>query len=219
VIKAKHKNWARWIFIPYMNRILKKNFSHFYLVNEIPEIPDGSSLVVTPNHISWWDGFFADFIFSRLIKRKLFILMLESQLKKFSFFKYLGAFSIKTESSRSVAETATYTKNILSKSDRFVIFYPQGEIEAYEKRPLNMKKGLKYFIKGIENEVFVLPVGFKIHYYNEKYPAIILRFGQLINSKKISDDLVDFEKDFVDNLDKLSEAAYKKEFVKDYFQK
>jgi hypothetical protein len=217
MIKADHKKYARWIFIPYMNRILKKNFSHFHLANEFPKIPLNAGLVITPNHISWWDGFFAEFLFSKLLNRKLHIMMLEEQLKKYWFFKKLGAYSIQPDSIRSILETAKYTKELIIDAGKFVITYPQGEIESFEKRPLTLKEGLKYFIRGIEKEFYVLPVGFKIHYYNEKYPSIIARFGNPLNGSSVLSSYSTFENEFMDNLDKLAESAEKKELVKDLF--
>ena len=217
MIKADHKKYARWIFIPYMNRMLKKNFSHFYLVNEYPQALKESKLVITPNHISWWDGFLAEFLFSKLLNRKLHIMMLEEQLKKYWFFKKLGAYSIQPDSIRSILETARYTMELINNPNNFVITYPQGEIESFEKRPLTLKEGLKYFIKGIENEFYVLPAGFKIHYYNEKHPSIIVRFGKPLNGNVVLSSYSTFKNEFMDNLDQLAEAAEKKEFVKDLF--
>lgn len=217
MIKADHKKYARWIFIPYMNRMLKKNFSHFYLVNEYPQALKESKLVITPNHISWWDGFFAEFLFSKLLNRKLHIMMLEEQLKKYWFFKKLGAYSIQPDSIRSILETARYTMELINNPNNYVITYPQGEIESFEKRPLTLKEGLKYFIKGIENEFYVLPVGFKIHHYNEKYPSIIVRFGKPLNGNVVLSSYSTFKNEFMDNLDQLAEAAEKKEFIKDLF--
>lgn len=218
MIRADHKKYARWIFIPYMNRMLKKNFSHFYFINQFPQLHPKSGLVITPNHISWWDGFFAEYLFSRFINRKLYIMMLEDQLNKYWFFKKLGAYSINPKSTSSIRETAGYTREIINNNNNFVITYPQGEIEPFEKRPLTLKDGLKFFIKGIiDKNLYVLPVGFKIHYYNEKYPAVITRFGNLLEGNRILNDFSIFKREFTDNLDKLAEATDKKEFIKDLF--
>lgn len=219
MIKADHKKYARWLFIPYMNRMLKKNFSHFYLVNDFPEIPQDQGLIITPNHISWWDGFFAEYLFKKYLNRNLYIMMLEEQLKRYWFFKKLGAYSIKPDSPRSIMETADYTREILSNSQNFVVTYPQGEIESFEKRPLTLKQGLKFFIKEMEKDFLILPVGFKIHYYNEKYPSIICRFGLAFEGKRTRDAYPFYEAAFMTNLDMLARAAEEKTFVKDLFAK
>lgn len=219
MIKADHNKIARLIFIPYMNRLLRKNFSAFYLVNDIPTIPKEAGIVITPNHISWWDGFFAEYLFSRTINRKLHIMMLEEQLSKFWFFKYLGAYSLYPGKAKSIIDTANYTSDLVNDRENFSIIYPQGEIEAFEKRPLTIKKGIRFLIRDVKREFYVLPVGFKIEYYDEKYPAVITRFGKLISGRIIEEDFDSFEKEFYANLDLLAEASYTKSFNKNLFKK
>lgn len=219
MIKANHKNYARWIFIPYMNNLLKKNFSHFYLVNNFPDIPEDKGLIITPNHISWWDGFFAEYLFKKHLNRNLYIMMLEEQLKRYWFFRMLGAYSINPASPLSIRETVNYTREVVADPKNFIVTFPQGEIESFEKRPLTLRRGLNFIIKGIEKDFLVLPVGFKIQYYNEKYPSIIVRFGNLLQGKEIINNYSLYESEFVNNIDLIAEAAEQKIFVKDLFAK
>lgn len=216
MIKAEHKRWARSIFIPYMNWLLKKNFSHFYLVNEMPIIPDKYGLVITPNHISWWDGFFVEFLLTKRINRKIFIMMLEDQLRRYMFFKYLGAFSINTKSAKSIIETSFYSKKIVSDIQNYLVFYPQGEIEPFDKIPPSIKDGLRIFINDVNNTL-VLPIAFKIQYYNEKYPAVIVRFGEFIKSDLVISNYDNYKKQFETNIQQLNKAAISKTFIKDLF--
>ena len=44
MIKADHKNWARFIFDIYINNLLKRNFSNYYLTNSYPDLPDNLSI-------------------------------------------------------------------------------------------------------------------------------------------------------------------------------
>lgn len=215
MIRAEHLKIARYIFDPYINRLIKKSFSNFYLVNSLPEINSDSSLIETPNHISWWDGFFIDFINRKKINRKMYLMMLESSLKKYWFFKKVGAYSIDPDNPRSIVETVKYTNEILNNTRNFVVTYPQGKIEPFEKRPVDLKEGLKLFIKDSTDKKLVLPVGFKIQFYNEKKPAVICRFGELIEAKLILEDYNQFKIKFTENLDLLNEAANQKSFIED----
>ena len=217
MIKADHKKWARFFFNPYIDRLLRKHFSHFYMVNPFPEIPKEQSLIVTPNHISWWDGFFIDYITRKHLHRKMFLMMLESSLNKYWFFNKLGAFSIEPENSRSIINTVKYTKEILADSKNFLITYPQGEIEPFGKRPLTIKEGLKLFIKDEEQQIMILPVGFKIQYYNERNPSIVCRIGNLVKGNNILDDFNTYTDAFLLNVDALSKAVYDKSFEIDLF--
>jgi len=202
-----------------MNNLLKKNFSHFYLVNNFPDIPEDKGLIITPNHISWWDGFFAEYLFKKYLNRNLYIMMLEEQLKRYWFFRMLGAYSINPASPLSIRETVNYTREVVADPKNFIVTFPQGEIESFEKRPLTLRRGLNFIVKGIEKDFLVLPVGFKIQYYNEKYPSIIVRFSNLLQGKEIIKNYSLYESEFVNNIDMIVEAAEKKLFVKDLFAK
>ncbi|MCX8011205.1 MAG: lysophospholipid acyltransferase family protein [Ignavibacteria bacterium] len=219
MIKAQHSKWARIIYDLYFDNLLKKNFSHFYLANKFPKIADNLPLIVTPNHISWWDGFFVDYYFKNFSKRKIYLMMLEEQLKRLPFFPKVGAFSIEPSKIKSIIETFDYSSKIVLNTKNFLVMYPQGEIEAFEKRPLNIKEGLNHLLKLINSEVAVLPLGFRIQYYNEKYPAIIARAGNTLSSLDVLTDFDIFKNEFYNNLDLLSTASIKKEFVKDLFTK
>ncbi len=219
MIKADHKHWARLIFDPYIKNQLKKSFCNFYLVNEPPIIDDQKSLIITPNHISWWDGFFIDFINKNIFNRKFYIMMLEHQLKRYWFFNKLGAYSIAPDKSISIKETIKYTASVVTDSNNVAIIYPQGEIETFNSKSVNLKRGLKLFINSIENNLVVLPVGFKLQFYEEKLPEVICRFGQPIEGQTIKEDYNIYEKEFLNNLGLLEECSFERKFTKDLFDK
>ena len=214
MIKANHKKWARQVFNIYIKRELRKHFSHFYLVNEFPLLTNNEKILITPNHISWWDGFFIDHVCRNLYKRKIYIMMLEEQLKKYSFFKKLGAYSINPESNISIKESIKYSRTIIKDSNNVTVIYPQGEIEAFEKRPVNIKNGIKLILRNANN-VVVLPVGFKIHYSNEKLPAVFTRFGNPISAETVVNNFDYYKKIFLENLDLLSQEVSNKNFIAD----
>jgi 1-acyl-sn-glycerol-3-phosphate acyltransferase len=216
MIKASHKKWARFLFNPYCDWLLKRNFSQFLRVNNYPYLSPELPLIITPNHISWWDGFFIDYLARRFIDRRGFILMLEEQLSRYWFFKKIGAFSIDPTHTKKITETVKYVHNLLHDPNNFVILYPQGEIEPYEMRPLTLKRGLRLFLKETP-EVQVLLVGFKIQYYNQKKPSLLVKFGETLSGIAITDDFKNYEDYFYDNLDSLSCAAFNKSWEEDMF--
>jgi len=64
----------------------------------------------------------------------------------------------------------------------------------------------------------VLPVGFRIQYYNQKHPSVLVRFGESLTALAVVQDFSTFEKTFYGNLDSLSRAAYKQSFAEDIFK-
>ncbi len=219
MIKANHKKWAQYLFYRYIDNLMRKNFSNFFVANEPPELNKDFGLVLTPNHISWWDGFFAGHIEKIFIGRMPHIMMLEKQLEKYWFFSKVGAYSINPINVSSIIETANYTRNILGDANNSVIVYPQGEIEPFEKRPLILKKGLQLFIHGVKNNFYVVPVGFKIQHFDQKNPAVIARFGKPIEGSLVQNNFALYEQEFLQNLEELSKAVYSKTFYADLFEK
>lgn len=188
MIKAAHKKWARLLYDFYIRHLLKSNFQNFYLVNDFTSVTKNEGLIVTPNHFSWWDGFFIDVTLQKFLDRKIFILMLEEQLRKYWFFQKIGAFSINQKNPKSIAETFQYMIEVVCNSENYLVFYPQGEIEPYDKRPMTIKDGLKFLINKIQTSVNILPVAFKIKYSNYKKPDVFVRFGQMLSSNDIKNN-------------------------------
>ncbi|MDP4175052.1 MAG: lysophospholipid acyltransferase family protein [Bacteroidota bacterium] len=218
MIKAEHNKAARLIFDVYIDRLLKKNFSSFFLVNECPEIKNINSLIVTPNHFSWWDGFFIDLVNRKVLRRKIHIMMLEDQLKKYWFFRYLGAYSVRQENPKCIIETAAYSREISDIPGTLNVIYPQGEIESYEKRPLSFKFGLRFFLRGIAGNSAVAPVLFKIKYGEVMKPSVYCWFGELVSPKDVIADFARYLKNLEYGLDQLNILSERKTSMKDLFR-
>lgn len=216
MIKADHKYWARALFNPYINRLLKKHFSNFYLINELPNI-EGKKLILTPNHFSWWDGFFVDLLNRKIINRKFHILMLEDQLKRYWFFQKLGAYGFNPDNPKSILEAVKYTNQILSNIDNFSIIYPQGKIYPFEQKPLSIKDGLRYFIKDSDSNLVMLPIAFKVNYEEEKLPSIYCKFGNLLESDAVKKNYQLFIDSFSKNIEELKELSLNNNYKNNLF--
>lgn len=207
MIKANHKQIARILFNPYLKRLLKRNFSGFYLMNSFPHIPVDAALIITPNHFSWWDGFFIDFASWHCIDRDIHILMLEEQLKRFWFFRYLGAYSINENKPKSIMETFHYTSSVLHNFSNFVVYYPQGKIQNYDAKPLELREGLRCLLKRTGTNTIIVPAAFKIIYSDHMKPAVYARFGNAIDKRCIAESFEQFRDGFIENIRLLDESA------------
>lgn len=186
-IKAEHKLWAEFLFNFYIQRLLNNNFSGFYHLGEIPVQNNDEKIIITPNHFSWWDGFFAyRFIKKFFPQKKLHMLMLESQLKRYWFFSKVGAYSIDPENPKKIIGTINYTAEILRDSGNLVVIYPQGEIEPQDTETLNLKKGIVKVLEKAGEAITVLPVAFRIIFGNEMKPTVVSTCGQMYQSDEIT---------------------------------
>lgn len=190
MIEAKKSFFAEYIFSIYIKRLFKKHFNNLYLVNEIDKCFLDKPLLITPNHFSWWDGFFVYILNKQYLKKNFYILMLEEQLKRYWFFRKLGAFSINSKSIKSIGITILYLKKLLNNVNNVVFFYPQGEIVPYEKEPIEIKNGIKYFLGKDQNNI-TIPISFRVYYSDKMKPDVLCKFGKEFagsNSKKINED-------------------------------
>jgi 1-acyl-sn-glycerol-3-phosphate acyltransferase len=203
MIKAERNKLALFVFDIYLDKLLKKYFHDFILVNHFPSVNENKSLIVAPNHFSWWDGFFVYYLLKKKTNKKVFIMMLEEQLKRFWFFQKIGCFSTNPENVQSNVATLRYTLDLLKNPDNCVVIFPQGEIEPFEKTSLNFNKGIDFLANHSEKEFDILPIANKIFYTNEKLPYILTRTDDLISSSVIkSKPDIMFDK-FYENLNLL----------------
>lgn len=201
MIKADHKKWAEFVFDTYLNRLLKKSFYDFRIINQLPNIDPSKSLVMAPNHFSWWDGFFVYWLNKKVLNKKLYVMMLEEQLKRYWFFKKLGCYSIDLNDSKKMITSLKYTMDLIQNADNAITMYPQGEIQSYEQRPIQLKDGIDFIAKKSKINFQIIPVAFKIHYTNERLPIIYTRFGKLLNSIDVAVNPQIFKDQFTSNLD------------------
>lgn len=216
MIKVRRLKPAEFLYRAYISFLLKSNFSKFLVSGEMPELRKTKGLIVTPNHFSWWDGFFAEYLMRFYSDRNPNLMMLEEQLKKYPFFSLVGAFSIEKTSLTGIKESLEYCKQIVSDFSGYLIYYPQGEIQKYSYYPVKLQKGLKYICEGTDSDV--LTISFKIVYENKKKPAVICRFGNLTSSKVLYSGFEKYEKEFNENIrmleDETSFSTLKNLFVK-----
>lgn len=207
MIKAEHKKWAEIIFYSYLKRLLKKSFFDFRLVNQLPDIDKTKSILITPNHFSWWDGFFVYWLNKNLVKRKLYVMMLEEQLKRYWFFQKVGCFSIDLNDNRKMIISLKYSIDLLSKTGNLVTLYPQGEIQPFNKSNIELKDGVSFLAKSCFTEFQILPIAFKIDFTKEKLPVIFGRFGNVLSSKQVAIYPQLYKEEFINNLNNLKKET------------
>lgn len=203
-----------YLFRKYIQCLLKKNFSGFYLAGNVPEISAEESLLILPNHFSWWDGFFIYIINELYLKKDFKIMMLESQLSKYKMFRYSGAFSINPGSIISVRESLTYALSVLKVKNSAVVFYPQGEIEIYGGE-IKAKKGIMHLIDNAPDTTKFLLPSFKIFYFEDKKPAVAVYFK--LAGKESLQNIDEVNELLNGGLQKLDEIVLKKKFIGNLF--
>ncbi|MDX9791362.1 MAG: lysophospholipid acyltransferase family protein [Candidatus Kapabacteria bacterium] len=214
MIKAKHSKFAELIFKPYIFRMMAKNFHSINLIGDIGYINSDYPLILTPNHSTWWDGFFVYLLNKKILNRKFYIMILEEQLSKFKFFVKLGGFSINKQTPSEIMESLRYTSSIMETNPPPVItIFPQGELLPSFIRPLNFRKGIEIIAGLYAKPVTILPLSIKIEFLSDEKPDLFFRFGNPLVIENRFDVLSDIiRKEVESGLEIISEKILKKEF-------
>ena len=126
-------------FHNYILRIVKGNF-HEVKFNEV-EVEKGKSVLLLANHFSWWDGFLMYYINQKVLKKRFHVMVIEETVKKVSFFKYVGAFSV-SKNSRDMLASLNYAAELLNDPENMVLIFPQGKLHSNFADEVNFEKGL-----------------------------------------------------------------------------
>ena len=121
------------------------------------------------NHSSWWDGFFVYEVYKKLKLKKAFkVVMLESELKKFPFFRLCGAVGI-------IPKNTQYNERIFNDlKNQCVCFFPQGQLSPQNERPLKFKTGIDHLIQKW-HPVQIIIVGMHIEPFQFMKPTALIR--------------------------------------------
>jgi 1-acyl-sn-glycerol-3-phosphate acyltransferase len=136
---------------------------------------NGNSVLVIANHISWWDGFWIQYLNLKILSRKLHFMMLEEQLKKHWYFNYTGGFSIKKKS-RSILESINYSIQLLKQPENMLLMFPQGQIHSLYANKITFEKGIERIVNNLTPDTQILFVANLIDYLSDKNPNLFIYF-------------------------------------------
>lgn len=133
-----------WNF--YIHRIIKSDF-HEHIFDSNFEVDKCKSILVLSNHFSWWDGFFVYELNRLLFGKRFHVMMLEEQLRKNSFLKTAGAYSIDKTNGRKSLESLNYSAELLENPNNLVLMFPQGQIESIYTQKPTFQSGVGRIVK------------------------------------------------------------------------
>ncbi len=134
------------------------------------DLPPDLPLLVVANHISWWDGFVLRALQETLRpKDRLGVVMLEPELRKRPFLRWLGGLGLTPGSPASLRGLVRALERERHASPALtVVFFPQGRIWPSHRRPLGFQPGVRLVAQALA-PVAVLPVA--LHLEPGRHPA------------------------------------------------
>lgn len=171
MIKAKHHRFFYPLFLWLSRFMIKRNFCSIHFEGEIND--NGHSVLVVANHVSWWDGFWVEYLNHKKIFRTFHFMMLEEQLKKHWYFQYTGGFSVR-KNSREILESIDYTVQLLEKDKNMVLMFPQGKIHSSHNNSVRFERGIQQIIKKCHDKTQVLFVANFTDYFSDSKPHLFI---------------------------------------------
>jgi hypothetical protein len=205
MIKPNHSSFHSWLLDLYIGFILKSDFRKVLITGDIE--PDDRSILLIPNHFSWWDGFFAWHLNQILFKKRFHVMMLEHELAKRMFFTRVGAFSVSLNS-KGVVESLNYCSQILNNPDNMLLMFPQGKLSSQHSWDLKFRKGVERILNQSPN-TRVIFAACLTDYYRYRRPSLTISLKEYVGSPNLSDLQQDFNehlKQSIVNQDNLFET-------------
>ncbi len=180
IIKAQHHPVIYPFFKFYTRWKISRNFQSVHFSGDYAE--KGLPLLLIANHVSWWDGFWVLYLNLKLFKKKFHFMMLEEQLKKYSFFIKTGGYSVR-KGSRSIVESIQYTADILKDPNNAVLMFPQGKIQSLHESSFKFEKGIERILKAVGNPIQIIFIVNLTDYFSNQKPGLYIYFKACENSK------------------------------------
>lgn len=207
-IPANESRFFIRFFSAYTKWKLKRSFEQVWIKQAYsPSLH--SRTVYFLNHNSWWDGLIPLYLNENFFHQKARAIMEDKQMRKHSFFKKIGAFSIDIENPRSSITSLRYALDSLERPQACLFIYPEGKIKPVTETPPKFKNGLSWLYKNSEDIDFV-PIGIYMHSFRSAKPELYISIGDLSEYDKSLDSstLINlFSQDLHDILRKTRECA------------
>lgn len=171
MIRANH-HIIIFPFFKWLSRfMIKRNFCSIHIEGEFND--NGHSVLVVANHISWWDGFWVEFLNYKRMFRTFHFMMLEEQLKKHWYFQHTGGFSV-NKNSREILESIDYAVQLLDNKKNMVLMFPQGKIHSSHNNSVRFESGIQHIVKKCKDQTQVLFVANVTDYFSDAKPHLFI---------------------------------------------
>ncbi len=170
------------VFSVYNTHILKKQFSGIHLRGQENILNRNKSLptLIFANHSNWWDGLIAFYLSYNIWKSNAYIMMDYKQMKKYYFFKWMGAFSVDKESVIDSYRSFKYAVGLMRVNTNILWLFPQGVMLPNDLRPIKFENGLSKLIE-ISGDVNLLPLVFNYEFILEQRPEVFIEVLTPVN--------------------------------------
>ena len=171
----------------YLLSTVRGHFADLRVNLEQPVLPKPTIFFAT--HQSWWDGHLI-LALSQFLKLEFRVLMLQENLAKYGFLRYVGAFGVDRASVASVRGALRYSRAQLeAEVPRMVLMFPSGEIISPFARPIVFESGLASLVLMCQKagvKVQLCPLAMRLEHGLEARPSAFIRVGAAFEIGEVS---------------------------------
>lgn len=172
MIESHKKKWFNNLFSTFVReRQIRPTFHNIYIRTD--DVPTPGLFLST--HSAWWDGLIMYMINEHFLRHDIHVLMDEDGLRRFPFFRHLGAFSVKKGSLSDVRASLAYANELLT-SGKSVWMFPQGQEMPQELRPVEIESGATLLLNDRPVHLCAMYYSFE----NHAEPLVYVRFRTLV---------------------------------------
>ncbi len=199
------------LFRPYAMWLFRRRFDAVYFKGEYrPGSLD--STVWYMNHYTWWDALIPFLLNELLHKQNLLAIMDEVQVRKYPFFRKLGAFSVDRSNPRKAVQSLKYAADCLTQEQMGLYIFPQGAIRPEMERPIKFESGLAWLYQSCPSIDFV-PIATTMNTRFSDKPRLYIRSGIPIkkstnNRDQLTEALCSGLAELMDDLHRTAEEEH-----------
>ncbi|MGE0352002.1 MAG: lysophospholipid acyltransferase family protein [Gemmatimonadales bacterium] len=161
-------------FLRYTERLLRGHFVAVHWRHAGP-VKDPGPVLFTANHTNWWDGFLAYLAGARL-GRRFFVLMEESNLDRYRWFRRVGALPLsRTSPVRAWRQLRSAALGLEAENGLWM--FPQGRRRPPGETPIRSESGAARLALAAKQPARICPVAFRYTYLGEDRPEAFILIG------------------------------------------
>lgn len=109
--------------------------------------------------------------------------MEDKQMRQYTFFSKIGAFSINLEDPKASISSLRYAVDSMKRDHACLFIYPEGRITPVSENEPNFRKGLAWLYQNLDDIDFV-PIAIYSHTLRSSKPELYLAIGNSVDHDK-----------------------------------
>jgi 1-acyl-sn-glycerol-3-phosphate acyltransferase len=182
MLAARKNPLMNWLIYRLVMKAGLRSSFHAVRIRQAEAMPPPSApMILFGNHSAWWDAHLPMAANEERWHAEGYVMVEDTQLERYQFFRYCGAFSVNRRDPRSAMLSLNYAVDMLTSGPRrMLLIFPQGEILANDVRPLRFQQGTGHIVKKVLGRgwpCWLYPMALRYEFIGEQKPDAFISVG------------------------------------------